>query len=206
MTLELNRCKPGKQVGEDRLSTDLLKDFSQEMAVPIWMLFCKCARQNIEPAQWKSSLIIEIFKRKGSARDIGSYRCVQVSPILTNIYYRLLRSQIVSACWQFLELGQYGALPGKGTDIATNLLLQYQQAAEAAGCSYCFFFVDIKSAFDQADRSFFLDRSQLLLEAAGLPATLAERVAESLSSTWASTSVIEAIKVTTRGTRAGSSL
>ena len=102
------------------------------------------------PVEWRSSVLVPLYKGKGDVRECGSYRGVKLlehgMKVIERVIERRLRSTI-----EINEM-QCGFMPGKGTVDALFIvrMLQEKYAKKKKKLYMCF--VDLEKAFDRVPR------------------------------------------------------
>ena len=71
------------------------------------------------PDDWKSSILLPVFKRKGDPMECGSYREVKLlehaMKVIEHVFERKIREKVKTDAMQF------GFMPGKGTTDAREI-------------------------------------------------------------------------------------
>jgi len=96
---------------------------------------------------WKSSILLPVFKGKGDPMECGSCRAIKLlehaKKAIERVFKRRIRVKVKTNGMQF------GFMPGKGT---TDEIFTVQQMQEKYGCKekkLYFAFVDLEKAFDR---------------------------------------------------------
>jgi len=99
---------------------------------------------------WKSSVILPIYKGKGDPMECGSYRGIKLLEYATKVVERIFEHRIR----QQIEVGdmQFGFMKGKGTTDAIFTVRQMQETFRVKGKKLYFGFVDLEKAFDRVPR------------------------------------------------------
>jgi len=73
-------------------------------------------KEGCVPEDWKSSVILSIYKGKSDPMECGSYRGIKLLEHVMKVVERILEHRI----WQQIEVGdmQFGFMKGKGTTDA----------------------------------------------------------------------------------------
>lgn len=90
--LELNT---DKAQGPDGIPAKVLKELSEDLVKPLYILFTKSITDMTIPNDWKKATVIPIFK-KGTKTDPGNYRPVSLTCILCKMLESFIRDAIVS--------------------------------------------------------------------------------------------------------------
>ena len=102
------------------------------------------------PDEWKTSVIVPIFKGKGDVRSCGSYRRVKLLEHAIKIVERVLGKRIRTLV--NLNEMQFGFMPGKGTVDAIFIVRRMQEEYQKKDKKLYMCFVDMEKAFDRVPR------------------------------------------------------
>ena len=99
------------------------------------------------PEDWKSSVILPIYKGKGDPMECGSYRKIKLLEHATKVVERIFEHKI----WQQIEVNdmQFGFMKGKRTTNAIFTVQQMQEKFRVKGKKLYFGFVDLQKPFDR---------------------------------------------------------
>ena len=153
---KLQRLKRGKAPGPDQIVPSLLKAGGPIIARHLASLFAKVALWSSEPLQWKTGILVALFK-KGSHRDPSNYRSIYISDHIAKIYHSCVRDHLGELYEENALDTQMGGRKGKGTDMAHHILQTFQAATKQANISSAVFFLDLHSAFYAVLRQFLFD-------------------------------------------------
>jgi len=102
------------------------------------------------PEDWKSSVVLPIYKGKGDPMECGSYRGIklleQAMKVVEKIFEHGIRQQIE------IDDMQFGFVKGKGTTNAIFMARQMQENIRVKSKMLYFGFVDLEKAFDRVPR------------------------------------------------------
>ena len=102
------------------------------------------------PEDWKSSVLLPIYKGKGNPMECGSYRGFKLLEhaikVAERIFEHRIRQQIK------IDDMQFGFMKGKGTTDAIFMARQMQENFRVKGKKLYFGFVDLEKAFDRVAR------------------------------------------------------
>ena len=150
---KLQKLKRGKAPGPDQIVPALIKAGGPVMARHLASLFAKVALWSSEPLQWKTGILVALFK-KGNHRDPTNYRSIYISDHIAKLYHSCVRDHL-GALYDDQALDtQMGGRTGKGTDMAHHILQSFQVATQQANVSSAVFFLDLHSAFYAVIRQF----------------------------------------------------
>ena len=123
---KLRNLKLNKAAGMDGIHTNILKALSEEMSLPLCMIFKKSLDQGVVPFDWRAANVVPLYN-KGSKNLPSNYRPVS----LTSVVCKILESVIKDAISTHLESNslikssQHGFSSGKS--CLTNLLIYLEQ-------------------------------------------------------------------------------
>ena len=102
------------------------------------------------PEDWKSSVVLPNYKRKGDPMECGSYRGIKLlehaMKVVEKIFEHRIRQQIE------IDDMQFGFMKGKGTTNAIFVARHMQENFRVKGKKLYFGFVDLEKAFDRVPR------------------------------------------------------
>ena len=88
---QLNNCKAQ---GPDGIPPRVLKEVSENLAIPQSILFNKSLEKGLIPADWKQAEVVAVFK-KGTKSDPGNYRPVSLTSVICKVLESFVRDAIV---------------------------------------------------------------------------------------------------------------
>ena len=91
---KLRELDSNKAQGPDQIPPKVLKELSNELAVPLSKLFNISLEKGQVPQDWKVAEVVAIFK-KGSRSETGNYRPVSLTCIVCKVLESLIRDEIV---------------------------------------------------------------------------------------------------------------
>jgi hypothetical protein len=96
----------------------ILKNFSDELSLPLSMLFNKSPTSNTFPEKWKIAKITPIFK-SGNRDDISSYRGISCTSSIPKLFEAVICNAFKNIVSKHISVSQHGFMPGRST--TTNL-------------------------------------------------------------------------------------
>ena len=102
------------------------------------------------PEEWKTSVVVPIFKGKGDVMDCGAYRGVKLLEHTMKIVERVIEKRIRELVK--VDDMQFGFMPGKGTTDALFILRRMQEEFRGREKKLYMCFVDLEKAFDRVPR------------------------------------------------------
>jgi len=99
------------------------------------------------PEDWKSSVVLPIYKGKGDPMECGSYRGMKLLEHAMKVVERIFEYRIL----QQIEIDdmQFGFMKGKETTDAIFTAKQMQENFRVKNMMLYFGFVDLEKAFDR---------------------------------------------------------
>ena len=121
----IQSMKSGKATGTSEVSVEMIVA-SGKIGVKVMMELCQRVLDGIGmPDEWKTSVIVPIFKGKSDVMSCGSYRGVKLLEHAMKIVGRVLERRI-RALVNLNEM-QFGFMPGKGTVDAIFIVKRMQE-------------------------------------------------------------------------------
>ena len=87
---KLSTLKADKAAGVDDMSPCILKAVSEEIALPVAMIFRKSLDTGCVPRDWRSANVTPLFK-KGSRHEASNYRAVSLSSQICKVVESVFR-------------------------------------------------------------------------------------------------------------------
>ena len=115
------KLKPKLTLGPDGYSPFFLKQIISSIAVPLCMMYQSFMSVGIIPLEWKSAIIVPIFK-KGASSDPSNYRPISLTSVFSKLMERCIVIEMLSylSSRNLISKQQHGFLKRKST--TTNLL------------------------------------------------------------------------------------
>ena len=121
----IQRMKSGKATGPSEVSVEMIVA-SGEIGVKVMMELCQRVMDGKEMLdEWKTSVIVPIFKEKGDVMICGSYRGMKLIEHAMKIVERVLERRIRTLV--NLNEMQFGFMPGKRTVDAIFIVRRMQK-------------------------------------------------------------------------------
>ena len=146
----LKKMKRHKAPGLSGLTAEMIQ--ATEGIGTQWLLdLCNgIVKEGYITEDWKSSVVLPIYKGKGDPMECGSYRGIKLLEHAMKVVERIFQHRIL----QQIEADdmQFGFMKGKGTTGAIFTVRQMQQNFRVKGKKLYFGFVDLEKAFDRVLR------------------------------------------------------
>ena len=161
----LCNLKCGKAPGIDGLHPDLLRGCASSLCGPLKVLFQKSFDSGELPSAWKKAVIKPIFK-KGSRHELGNYRPVSLTSIVSKIMESIMKKEIMDHLLSqgLLSECQFGFIPGRSCESQMLFCLDKWSEYLDKGQAVDIIYTDFRKAFDAVPHQRLLNK----LEAYGL--------------------------------------
>ena len=146
----IQSMKSGKATGTSEVSVEIIFA-SGEIGVKVMMELCQHVLDGRGmPDEWKTSVIVPIFKGKGDVMSCGSYKGVKLLEHAMKIVERVLERQIQTLV--NLNEMQFGFMTETGTVDAIFIVRRMQEKYQKKDKKLYMCFVDMEKAFDRVPR------------------------------------------------------
>ena len=146
----MQKTKLGKATGPSEVSVGMIVA-SGEIGVKVMMELCQRVLDGRGmPDEWKTSVIVPIFKGKGDVMSCGSYRGVKLLEHAMKIVERVLERQIRTLV--NLNKMEFGFSPRKGAVDAIFTVRRMQEEYQKKDKKLYMCFVDMEKAIDRMPR------------------------------------------------------
>ena len=142
----LRRVKKGKAAGPDELPVEVWKCMGEMGIKFLTRLFDRLLMGKRMPEEWRTSVLIPIYKNKGDAQCCGNYKGIKLMSQTMKVWERIIEARLRERVE--ISKQQYGFMPGKGTTdamFALKMLMEkYREGQRELHCV----FVDLEKAYD----------------------------------------------------------
>ena len=90
----IRNLKNGKAAGYDGIRSEMIKHVSHYLLGFFSYLFTKMLQWGWYPAAWVQSVVLPLYKGKGSKTDVNSYRGISLLPVLAKIFTHILNARL----------------------------------------------------------------------------------------------------------------
>ena len=150
----LSELNPKKSSTPEAIPSFVLKKIGTSISKFLYILFNASLQSGVIPHQWKTALIVPVFK-KGSRYSVNNYRPISLTSSICRILERILCDIILSYLLEhnLISQQQHGFLPGRST--VTQLI----EAINKWATSYIsnevtdVVYTDLSKAFDRVSYS-----------------------------------------------------
>ena len=144
-----------KSCGADGLSSMVLQQCADVLAIPLTKIFNKCIRSGTYPKKWKEANIIPIHK-KGKTDLAVNYRSVSLLPIVSKVFEKLLLDAFVSHIRPVISEAQHGFVSKRSCVTNLSELMSYATTALKEKSQLEIIYNDFSSAFQSVDHRLLL--------------------------------------------------
>ena len=123
--------------------------------LPLTAIFNIFLSLGFVPSQWKSALIIPVFK-KGNRRNVGNYRPISLTSSICRLFEEVLLLKLISYTLEknLLSKFQFGFIPNR-TSCSNMLSSIHSWLLNYSNCTTVLY-TDIKKAFDSVNHRFLI--------------------------------------------------
>ena len=152
----IRQLKNGSSGGVDGMPTWFFKTFSEQLSVPLQMIFQNSFDTGIVPKEWKMAVITPVFKGgKNNSSSPASYRPISLTCIACRVMERILKQFLTSHCElnNLFSKHQHGFRSKRSTE--TQLLECFNDWSSNVdfGEAVDVLYLDISKAFDTVSHS-----------------------------------------------------
>ncbi|XP_046987275.1 uncharacterized protein LOC124582722 [Schistocerca americana] len=131
----VEKMKNGKAVGADEILAEVWKCLGKKGVELLWDLMKKIWRQEEMADEWRTCVLIPIFKEKGDVQDCSNYRGIKLMAPTMKIWERSIEARLRKETVVCEE--QFGFMPGRGTTDAIHALRRIvEKHGELQGTKY----------------------------------------------------------------------
>ncbi len=120
----LKSAKTGKAPGIDGISIEIIKAAVEAGVELLWRVCRAVWKDGIAPMDWRQSIIIPIWKRKGDRRECSQYKGIRLLSQSSKVFARILEKRIIYIVEPQLSENQFGFRKNKGCSDAIFILRQ----------------------------------------------------------------------------------
>ena len=149
----LKLAKTEKEPGRDGITIEIIKAAEEASVELLWRVCREVWKDGIAPTEWRQSIIIPIWKRKGDRGECSQCRGISLLSQSSKVFARILEKRIRSIVEPQLSENQFGFRKNKGCSDATFILRQLQEKHIEWNKPVYMAFIDQEKAFDRIVRA-----------------------------------------------------
>ena len=139
--------------GVSELNTSIVKKASVSFVPFLTILFNDCIKQNSFPDEFKSAIVLPLFKRKGTTHDMNNYRSISILPAVSKVFEKILAEQL---CLFFsinmlFDSNQHGFRSRHSCETALHEIISNCLSNLDKKHLNLLLFIDFQKAFDSVD-------------------------------------------------------
>lgn len=138
-----------KSYGPDSIPNLLLKKCADVLSQPLCHIFRTSFATGILPWQWKTAIVIPVFKRKGSRNKPSSYRPISLISCIAKVMETIVNRKILNHlnAAQLIHESQFGFLKGHSAIDQVAGIHQNWTTSRENGLTTVVAFLDLSNAF-----------------------------------------------------------
>lgn len=149
--LALKKLKNGKAVGVDDIAAEMLKGGGNAVIEWLLRLFNVCMNSGKVPLDWKSAIIVPIYKGKGEKKECKNFRGISLLSIPGKVYGRILIERVVQRTERLMGEEQCGFRKGRGCVDQIFALRNIMEKSLEVNKELFVAFMDLEKAYDRVD-------------------------------------------------------
>ena len=92
--MKMRKLKNGKTAGEDDVTGEMVKGGGDMVVDWIWRLFNMAFESGVVPEDWRSAVIVPLYKSKGNMTECKNYRGISLLSVAGKIYTGILVDRV----------------------------------------------------------------------------------------------------------------
>ena len=142
-----------KAAGIDGITTEMVLACGEIGVRWLWKVFDAAWLQRKVPSDWQRSIIVPVWKKKGSKKDCGKYRGISLLSHVGKMYAKILECRVRAIVEHQLADAQFGFRPSRGCTDAIFALRQLGERAIEFEEDLMVAFIDQEKAFYRVERN-----------------------------------------------------
>ncbi len=143
---------PAEPSSQEAMPTS--KDATAAIAEGLHLLYSCISSTGQVPQQWRTTLLVPIYKGKGQAADISNYRPLSMPTVACRLWSSIMNQRLSKAAEKLLPDTMFGFRPGRRcADPLFVLRHLIDMKNNKVGGNFCAAFMDLSGAYDSVDRN-----------------------------------------------------
>ena len=106
--MRVGELKNGKAPGRDEITGEMIKGGGDRLVDWIWKLCNMAFESCIVPEDWRSAVIVPLYKGKGERNECKNYRGISLLSVVGKIYAGILIDKVRRVTWGLIDDEQGG--------------------------------------------------------------------------------------------------
>ncbi|KAD4889082.1 hypothetical protein E3N88_21155 [Mikania micrantha] len=172
----LKKMERAKAVGPDNIPIEAWKCLEDEGVTWLTALFNKILKTGKMPDQWRSSILVPLYKKKGDAQRCENYRGIKLLSHTMKLWERVIETRLRRETQ--VTANQFGFMPGRSTTEAIHVLRRLMEKYREKKRDLHMVFIDLEKAYDSVPRQLIWDS----LQSRGIPWRYIEMIRDTYAS------------------------
>jgi hypothetical protein len=144
--------------GISNIPVKIFKNSKSTLCDVFAKIFNCCIDSQSIPSEWKTAVVVPLYKNKGYTTDLNNFRGISILPIIAKLFEKVLSSQI---CYYFERnklffTGQHGFRRNHSCETASHEMTNDCLGYMSKNLITILLFVDFKKAFDLVNQDLLL--------------------------------------------------
>ena len=149
----LSSISSSSSAGVSEINTVIVKKASTSFVPFLTSLFNDCIRLNTFPDEFKSAIVLPLFKRKGQVYEMNNYRSISILPAVCKVFEKILAEQLrlYFIVNKLFDANQHGFRSKHSCETALHEIISTCLSNLDKKHINLLLFIDFQKAFDSVD-------------------------------------------------------